>query len=73
MKILLYNVVINVKTYSVLIFSSAFPCCVESKSPDDELFKYLAHTYADNHPQMRTGNACSHDVFQGGVINGAYW
>ncbi|KAK1121827.1 hypothetical protein K0M31_010139 [Melipona bicolor] len=52
---------------------SALPCCVESKSPDDELFKYLAHTYADNHPQMRTGNACSHDVFQGGVINGAYW
>ncbi|XP_033351181.1 carboxypeptidase D-like [Bombus vosnesenskii] len=48
-------------------------CCIESKSPDDELFKYLAHTYADNHPQMRTGTACSSDVFQGGVTNGAYW
>ncbi|XP_061932284.1 carboxypeptidase D-like isoform X2 [Apis cerana] len=48
-------------------------CCTESKSPDDELFKYLAHTYADNHPQMRTGRACESDVFQGGVINGAYW
>ncbi|XP_076767108.1 carboxypeptidase D svr [Xylocopa sonorina] len=48
-------------------------CCIESKSPDDELFKYLAHTYADNHPQMRTGSACSSDVFQGGVTNGAYW
>ncbi|XP_034196331.2 carboxypeptidase D svr isoform X1 [Osmia lignaria lignaria] len=48
-------------------------CCIESKSPDDELFKYLAHTYADNHPQMRAGNACPSDVFQGGVTNGAYW
>ncbi|CAK9809820.1 Carboxypeptidase D [Anthophora quadrimaculata] len=49
------------------------PCCIESKSPDDELFKYLAHTYADNYPLMRTGNACPPDVFQGGVTNGAYW
>nr|XP_012140788.1 PREDICTED: carboxypeptidase D-like [Megachile rotundata] len=49
------------------------PCCIESKSPDDELFKYLAHAYADNHPQMRAGNACPSDVFQGGVTNGAYW
>ncbi|XP_076179264.1 carboxypeptidase D svr isoform X2 [Ptiloglossa arizonensis] len=48
-------------------------CCIESKSPDDELFKYLAHTYADNHPQMRAGNTCPLEIFQGGVTNGAYW
>ncbi|XP_076249772.1 carboxypeptidase D svr isoform X3 [Calliopsis andreniformis] len=48
-------------------------CCIESKSPDDELFKYLAHTYADNHPQMHAGNACPPEVFRGGVTNGAYW
>ncbi|XP_015592787.1 carboxypeptidase D isoform X2 [Cephus cinctus] len=48
-------------------------CCKESKSPDDELFKHLAHTYADNHPTMRLGNACSLEHFPGGVTNGAYW
>ncbi|XP_031840288.1 carboxypeptidase D svr [Nomia melanderi] len=48
-------------------------CCIESKSPDDELFKYLAHVYADNHPQMHAGNACPPEIFQGGVTNGAYW
>ncbi|KZC10088.1 Carboxypeptidase D [Dufourea novaeangliae] len=48
-------------------------CCIESKSPDDELFKYLAHVYADNHPQMHAGNACPPEIFRGGVTNGAYW
>ncbi|XP_076646852.1 carboxypeptidase D svr isoform X1 [Halictus rubicundus] len=48
-------------------------CCIESKSPDDEVFKYLAHVYADNHPQMRAGNACPPDIFPGGVTNGAFW
>lgn len=52
---------------------SSKSCCVESKSPDDELFKYLAHTYADNHPHMHAGNACLPDIFPGGVTNGAYW
>ncbi|XP_046604005.1 carboxypeptidase D [Neodiprion virginianus] len=48
-------------------------CCIESKSPDDELFKHLAHVYADNHPTMREGNACPPERFPGGVVNGAYW
>ncbi|KYM95838.1 Carboxypeptidase D [Cyphomyrmex costatus] len=48
-------------------------CCIESKSPDDNLFKYLAHVYADNHPLMRRGNACPPEIFRGGVTNGAYW
>ncbi|XP_012252341.2 carboxypeptidase D isoform X1 [Athalia rosae] len=48
-------------------------CCIESKSPDDELFKHLAHAYADNHPTMREGSACPPERFPGGVTNGAYW
>ncbi|XP_071636954.1 carboxypeptidase D-like isoform X2 [Temnothorax longispinosus] len=48
-------------------------CCIESKSPDDNLFKYLAHVYADNHPQMRRGDACPPEIFRSGVTNGAYW
>ncbi|KAK0183064.1 hypothetical protein PV327_001139 [Microctonus hyperodae] len=46
---------------------------VESISPDDELFKYLAHIYADNNPDMHSGGACPSDIFPGGVTNGAKW
>ncbi|KAG5333446.1 CBPD Carboxypeptidase, partial [Acromyrmex heyeri] len=48
-------------------------CCIESKSPDDNLFKHLAHAYADNHSLMRRGDACPPEIFRGGVTNGAYW
>lgn len=48
-------------------------CCIESKSPDDNLFKYLAHIYADNHPEMHRGDACPPEIFPNGVTNGAYW
>ncbi|KAL2736992.1 carboxypeptidase D [Vespula squamosa] len=56
-------------------YDSGIPksCCIESVSPDNELFKYLAHTYADNHPRMAAGNACPPERFPGGVTNGAYW
>lgn len=56
-------------------YDSGIPktCCIESKSPDDDLFKYLAHVYADNHPQMRRGDACPPEIFPQGVTNGAYW
>lgn len=56
-------------------YDSGIPkaCCIESKSPDDDLFKYLAHVYADNHPQMRAGDACPPEIFRSGVTNGAYW
>ncbi|XP_014480022.1 PREDICTED: carboxypeptidase D-like [Dinoponera quadriceps] len=56
-------------------FDSGIPktCCIESKSPDDNLFKYLAHIYADNHPEMHKGDACPPEVFPTGVTNGAYW
>ncbi|XP_043468801.1 carboxypeptidase D isoform X2 [Leptopilina heterotoma] len=56
--------------YDSGIFKS---CCEESKSPDDNLFKYLAHTYADNHPTMRKGNSCSYEEFRHGITNGANW
>ncbi|XP_011256547.2 carboxypeptidase D [Camponotus floridanus] len=56
-------------------YDSGIPktCCIESKSPDDKLFKYLAHVYADNHPDMHRGDACPPERFPGGVTNGAYW
>jgi len=54
-------------------FSITKTCCIESKSPDDNLFKYLAHVYADNHPQMRRGDSCPPEIFRNGVTNGAYW
>ncbi|XP_030378387.1 carboxypeptidase D isoform X2 [Scaptodrosophila lebanonensis] len=47
-------------------------CCEESLTPDDRVFKQLAHTYADNHPIMRRGNNCN-DSFAGGITNGANW
>ncbi|XP_037931954.1 carboxypeptidase D-like [Teleopsis dalmanni] len=47
-------------------------CCEESLTPDDRVFKLMAHTYADNHPIMRQGNNCN-DSFSGGITNGANW
>lgn len=47
-------------------------CCEESKSPDHEMFKHLAQTYADGNPVMRTGNNCD-DHFPNGIVNGAFW
>ncbi|XP_016948411.1 carboxypeptidase D isoform X2 [Drosophila biarmipes] len=47
-------------------------CCEESLTPDDRVFKQLAHTYSDNHPVMRKGNNCN-DSFAGGITNGANW
>lgn len=48
-------------------------CCIESKSPDDQLFKHLARVYADNHPVMRLGDSCPTEIFPNGITNGAYW
>ncbi|XP_078404147.1 carboxypeptidase D-like isoform X1 [Cetorhinus maximus] len=49
-----------------------------SKSPDDEVFKYLAKSYASKHPVMKTGKPhCSNDpseeTFTDGITNGAKW
>jgi carboxypeptidase D len=49
-------------------------CCVESKTPDDNLFKFLAKKYADNNEVMHKGADCSSDdKFKNGITNGAYW
>ncbi|KAJ8958532.1 hypothetical protein NQ318_002327 [Aromia moschata] len=47
-------------------------CCKESVSPDNDVFKKLALTYANPHPIMKKGNSCS-DKFNQGITNGAFW
>lgn len=48
-------------------------------SPDDELFRFLAHSYADNHPNMSNSEKYSCDAkndlpaFNKGITNGAMW
>merc|ERR1712004_33459 len=50
-----------------------------STSPDDETFKYIAMTYAGNHPHMSDPNRPGCDspknpfAKQGGITNGAAW
>ncbi|KAK2831374.1 hypothetical protein Q7C36_016460 [Tachysurus vachellii] len=50
---------------------------VYSSSPDDALFRYLAHVYAKNHPIMKTGEPkCDgepDETFKDGITNGAQW
>ncbi|KAJ8930584.1 hypothetical protein NQ314_016596 [Rhamnusium bicolor] len=48
-------------------------CCKESRSPDNNIFKELALTYAQSHPLMKKGDACKNDNFKQGITNGAYW
>lgn len=47
-------------------------CCNDSPTPDDAMFRYLASTYAQNHPEMKTGHNCE-EVFPDGITNGAHW
>ena len=44
-----------------------------SVAPDDQVFRHLAHLYADNHGTMKRGNLCPGDNFPGGITNGAQW
>lgn len=46
-----------------------------SKAADDEMFKLLAHTYANNHKTMSKPVQCpgDHENFKGGITNGAAW
>ncbi|XP_020374272.2 carboxypeptidase D [Rhincodon typus] len=49
-----------------------------SKSPDDDVFKYLAKSYSSKHPVMKTGKThCLIDppgeTFEDGITNGAKW
>lgn len=51
---------------------SGIYCCKESRTPDDNLFKRLAHSYADLHPLMQRGYSCQ-ESFKDGITNGAFW
>lgn len=46
-----------------------------SLTPDDDVFKHLALTYAQNHPTMNRGLACKAGTpsFPNGITNGAAW
>ncbi|XP_071445439.1 carboxypeptidase D-like isoform X2 [Hetaerina americana] len=52
-------------------YSSSSP----SLTPDDDVFKHLALTYAGNHPSMHRGIACNANSpsFENGITNGASW
>ncbi|CAG9833486.1 unnamed protein product [Diabrotica balteata] len=47
----------------------------EFLTPDDDVFKFLAKTYSDNHPEMHTEVHCEgvQQTFEHGVVNGADW
>ena len=51
--------------------STASGASVYSPSPDDDLFRSLARTYADANPAMAVSNG--HSSFNHGVCNGSDW
>ncbi|VVC87334.1 unnamed protein product [Leptidea sinapis] len=53
--------------------SASDNCCVESRSPDNDLFKHLASVYASRNEDMKKGNSCMPETFKDGIINGAFW
>ncbi|XP_055095765.1 carboxypeptidase M isoform X3 [Symphalangus syndactylus] len=45
-----------------------------SLTPDDDVFQYLAHTYASRNPNMKKGDECKNKMnFPNGVTNGYSW
>ena len=49
---------------------------IESKTPDDFLFKHLTTVYSDAHPTMHLGKGCIEapdETFDHGITNGAKW
>jgi carboxypeptidase M len=45
-----------------------------SVTPDNDVFRHLALTYAKKHPNMRTKNYCDDgNNFINGITNGADW
>ena len=50
------------------------PASRDSVTPDNDVFKSLAQTYANNHLTMFKGSGiCGSDNFPGGITNGASW
>lgn len=62
-------------TYSLL--GSVFQNYASQPSitPDDDVFKHLSLTYANNHAKMSRGVACKSAIptFEQGITNGAAW
>lgn len=62
-------------TYSIL--GSVFQnyASQPSLTPDDDVFKHLSLTYANNHAKMSRGVACKSatPAFDQGITNGAAW
>lgn len=62
-------------TYSIL--GSVFQnyASQPSLTPDDDVFKHLSLTYANNHAKMSRGVACKSQTpaFENGITNGAAW
>ncbi|CAH1233231.1 CPD [Branchiostoma lanceolatum] len=47
---------------------------IYSKAPDDDVFKHLAHVYANSHLTMHNNRGCDRwEHFQDGITNGAKW
>ncbi|XP_025204120.1 carboxypeptidase D-like isoform X2 [Melanaphis sacchari] len=48
---------------------------MESLTPDDDVFRFLAKQYAGLHPTMHNGLSCEDDYlkFKDGITNGAAW
>ncbi|KAF5286929.1 hypothetical protein FQR65_LT12388 [Abscondita terminalis] len=56
--------------------NSNFTNGYENLTPDDDVFKYLAHTYSDAHRTMHLSENCPmfpDEHFEGGITNGAKW
>ncbi|XP_052867429.1 carboxypeptidase D [Anopheles cruzii] len=52
------------------------PRTKKNPTEEDELFQYLAHTYANSHTTMRLGKPCPNylrEKFPEGITNGAAW
>eukprot|EP00058_Branchiostoma_floridae_P013469 XP_002598957.1 hypothetical protein BRAFLDRAFT_79888 [Branchiostoma floridae] len=47
---------------------------IYSRAPDDDVFKHLAHVYANNHLTMHNNKGCDRwEHFKDGITNGAKW
>ncbi|XP_058117990.1 carboxypeptidase D isoform X2 [Anopheles coustani] len=56
--------------------TSSNPRTVVNPTEEDELFKYLAHVYANSHTTMHLGKPCPKFIkesFPDGITNGAEW
>ena len=46
---------------------------IDSSFSDDAIYRLLAETYSNNHPEMHKGNFCLSNNFDAGTRNEVYW